>query len=119
MPFLGVKFSKFFLVADPSRGEAPPPCFFGLNEVYEQRNSIRRVQDLSQNAGNSQFGDLNFQKFVGEHASKPLVPSALIVIPPFESPGSAPGPARNFTCPAILQPWHLCRCWMHGSSYST
>ena len=83
MPFLGVKFSKFFLVADPSRGEAPPPCFFGLNEVYEQKNSIRRVQALSQNAGNSQFGDLNFQKFVGEHAPKPLVPFGAHCNPPF------------------------------------
>ena len=40
-----------------------------------------------------------------------LAPLVLIVILPFESPRSAPGPARNFTHPAILQPWHLWETW--------
>ena len=86
---------------------------FYKNEVYEQKNGIKRVRDLSQIAGNGKFRDLNFQKFLGEHAPKPprrLAPSALVVIPPFESPGSALVPARDFTRPAILEPWHLCDC---------
>ena len=37
--------------------------FFYKNEVYEQEISIKRVQNLSQNARNGNSGDSNFQKF--------------------------------------------------------
>ena len=38
---------------------------FYKNEVYEQKISIKRVRNLSQNDGNGHFRDSNFQKFLG------------------------------------------------------
>ena len=61
--------------------------FFYKNEVYEQKVicSIKRVRNLSQNAGNGHFRDAHFQKFLGEHAPRPprkFAPSARVVPPP-------------------------------------
>ena len=47
------------------RGCVPPPPFL------EVSISIKRVRNLSQNAGNGHFRDSNFQKFQGGHASRP------------------------------------------------
>ena len=41
--------------------------FFYKNEVYEQKSSIKQVQNLSENDGNGHFRDSNFQKFPGGH----------------------------------------------------
>ena len=54
----------------------PPPPFLVFflitkNEVYEQKVSVKRVLNLSQNAGYGHFRNSNFQKFVGEHAPRP------------------------------------------------
>ena len=73
---------------------------------------------LFPNAGNCHFRDSNFQNCLGDMPSDPpRKPAPLVLgVPPapfcrFESTGPtsrpAPGPARNITRPAILQPWHL------------
>ena len=122
-------------MADP-RGERgwgpklPPPSFwiffffFLQKQVYEQKVicSIKRVQNLSQNAGNGHFRDSHFQNFLGEHAPRlprKLAPSALVVPPP---PLKVLDPLEisHTLLAAILQPWHL---WenplspTHNSSY--
>ena len=38
--------------------------FFYKSEVYEQKISIKRIRNLSQNSGNGHFGDSNFQNFL-------------------------------------------------------
>ena len=35
------------------------------------KTSIKRVRNLSQNAGNGHFSDSNFKTFLGEHAPRP------------------------------------------------
>ena len=80
-------------------GSCPPPpvwslfLFFYKSEVYEQKHNIKRVRNLSQNAGNGHFRDSNSQKFMGEHADPPrkLVPSALMVPRILESLALSPG----------------------------
>ena len=64
--------------------------FFYQSVVYEQEISIKRVRNLSQNAGN---GILKTQIFRGNISPEP--PSLLVGAPPFESPGSAPALKLN------------------------
>ena len=77
----------------------PPPSwdffFFYQSVVYEQEISIKRVRNLSQNAGN---GILKTQIFRGNISPEPprkLAPSLLVGAPPFKSPGSAPALKLN------------------------
>ena len=83
----------------------PPPSFFFFykNKVYEQKNGIKRVRNLSQTAGNGHFKTQIFKHFWGSIFPGPprkLAPSALVVAPPppslYESLGSAPGTALVF-----------------------
>ena len=64
--------------------------FFYKNEVYDQKISIERIRNLSQNSGNGHFIDSNFQKFLGKHAPDPIKRSHLLPLP-FESPRFSPG----------------------------
>ena len=56
----------------------PPPTpldeffFFCKSRDYEKKTSVKKVRNLSQNAGNGQFRDSNFQRFLGEHDPRPL-----------------------------------------------
>ena len=62
-------------MADPGGpGEACDPLldFFYKNEVYERKMSIKQVRNLSQNAENSHFRDLNFKTFWGSMPPQPL-----------------------------------------------
>ena len=57
---------------------------------------------MSQNARNDHFRDSNFWESMPP--PRKLAPLALVVLPLWKS---APRSARNITCPAIFQPWHL------------
>ena len=65
----------------------PPPLPTFLNFFFLQKRillakvSIKRVRNLSQNAGNGHFRDSNFQKFLGDPPKK-LAPSVLVGPPP-------------------------------------
>ena len=93
----GVCIVAQFSVADP-RGTASPPPFLDFCSFF----SIKRVQNLSQNAGNVHFRDSNFQHFLGvgmpPDPPRKLTPSALVGVPPFKNPESGPG----FLCSTLV-----------------
>ena len=63
----------------------PPPHFFEFfflqKRILLAKVSIKRVRNLSQNAGNGHFRDSNFQNFLGDPPKK-LAPSVLVGSPP-------------------------------------
>ena len=81
-------------------------------------HSIKRVRNLSQNAGNGHFRNSNFQNLLGDHAPRPPLEHLCLwhsLFPtPFESPGSTPAQvcldtAEGKNLRALLPP--------HPSSY--
>ena len=53
---------------------------------------------------------INFSKISGGACPQTPQKACAFGAPCAPSSFESPGPARNTTSPAILQPWHLCNC---------
>ena len=104
------------LVADPREASASPspPLWIFFVQKHYVLYYIKRVRNLTQNAGNGHFRHSNFQKFMREHAPRPprnVAPSLLLVHP-------SPPPTHTHTHThllKILDPPLICLLAVLGS----